>query len=321
MAAPMRLEFDPGEMTSYAFVLTGAAGELDAAANRLKTAVGGGAELPPGVMATVSGIVSPTARTLAVGADLYFAAAREVTAAAAQARAAGEAAGGPTPGLDAGVKVVKHLGAITVLYDKDFSGTNVPRLDRGMTAAKAIADLTGAKGLATALKFDDFRKAYRDAQIAPGDTPVRQLRKAMSERLRSSMDGKIFATPATPRPPLPANASGLRRVVRTGAGLAPFAGAGLDFYALDSDKKAHDKDPSIRNKLAVLASGAHVTGNVLQLGLTNPFTFAPAAVFATGAEATGLALDVGVLALDSAEPVFKIGKDAVNIVRDKVPLL
>jgi len=47
MAAPMRLEFDPGEMTSYAFVLTGAAGELDAAANRLKTAVGGGAELPP----------------------------------------------------------------------------------------------------------------------------------------------------------------------------------------------------------------------------------------------------------------------------------
>jgi len=94
-----------------------------------------------------------------------------------------------------------------------------------MTAAKAMADLTGAKGLATALKFEDFRKAYRDAQIAPGDTPVRQLRKAMSERLRSSMNGKILAPPATPRPPLPANASGFRRVVRTGAGLVPGGGS------------------------------------------------------------------------------------------------
>lgn len=322
MAGPARLEFDPSEMLSYAATLANAGDELRTAATRLKGLGGSAGDLPPGVLGMVQAETGAAAAMVAGAASAYAAAGTAVRNAAAQARAAGEG-GGWQAAADGGAKVIKHLGSMITLYDKDFSGTDVRRLDRAATAAKAMADLTGTKDLATLLKFDDYRKAYRDAAIAQGTSPLSRLRQTMREKVRAGLEQNIGgrqisgAPGAPPRPPLPADATGFRRFVRRGAGYVPLTGAGLDLYTLDSDKKALIKDRSIRNATAILASGAHVTADLAQVGMIGPWapvTFVPSAAVAAGAEVTGAALDVGVLAID-------LGTMAVDKVRDKVPFL
>jgi len=330
--APGRMVFDPPAMLGLAGTLSSAAGELTEAAAQLRSAVGGAGDLPPGILNAVQNDTASASRLLEAAADTYDAGSREVRRQAEQARRAGDAAGSWVPAASGTfAKITKHAGAITLEIDKHVNGGTVQRGARRLLAAKSLADLSGIKGLQTVLKFDDWRAAYRDAQIRRRDTPLVKLRETFKRRIRDQVtknpNGDIFdrragtGRPLTGVPNVPANA-GLRRFARSAAGVAPGVGMVSDAAQALADKRELQKKDSFRNRLAVIASGSHVASDVAQIGIASPF-IAPAAVVAAATEAVGTVADVGVLAIDIA-PVVKdvavkpveLGSKAVGGIRN-----
>jgi len=327
MGGPMRYEFDPAEMTGYAGTLSRAGSELSDAANRLKSAVGGAGDLPPGVLAAVQSEVSSAGRLLSAAADVYEAAARDVRRAAAAARRAGQDEGWfPSAGSTI-TKIVKHGSAVLVEIDKHVNGGNVKRTARRRIALNALGDLTGLKGLQVAAKYAEWQKAYREARMRSGDSPVTRLRKTFEQRVRNQQranpNGDLYKGGADPgrrvgpRGPAAAN-RGLRRMLRVGAGAAPGVGVSVDAAGMASDISELRKKDNLRNRLAVAASSLHVASDGAQAAIFSPA--APVAAVAAGAtEAVGTAADVGVLVIDTAPIIKDAAKGAADRAVEHVP--
>jgi len=326
--------FDPAEMLGLAGALGNAAGDLQEAATKLRSAVGGAGDLPPGVLAAVRAETASASRLLAAAADTYEAGSREVRRQAERARAAGEEAGSWVP-LSAGTggKILKHGSAIVLEVDKYLNGGRVQQGAKSVMAAKLFADLSGNKALQTVLKFDDWRAAYRDARVRPGDTALTRLRKTYQRRLRDGIATnlnsiRIGHQPDTGRsvPGLsqgsdglrPAN-RGLKRLSGTLAGAAPFAGFAADGLMLAADVKAVRDRATPRNILAVTAAGCMSPPTPCRRPPSGhqAVLTAPAAVLVDGAATVG---DIGVLAIDSAPvlaraaqgPVINLGQKALG---------